>query len=483
VRGLCRIETLRILSYMSATGTTGSPHPERIDLIGRLDEHLRSSGLLPPGSPVTIALSGGLDSVVLLDLLVNLGAKWGWSLSAAHFDHRMREESGDEAAWVRAKCADLHLPLRIGRARPIPGSEAQARELRYRFLYRARDELGGGWLATAHQADDQAETVLFRLLRGSGLAGLSGIPARRAPMTVRPLLPFWRSELEAHARARRLDYLSDPTNLDVKYQRNWIRHELIPRLEAEGRVDLRSELVRLAGLAERAARVVGYITERAAGDLILEETKDRIAVARTRLLAYDTNVRAHLLRALAARVGPQPGRVGTRIALEFINTCSSGRSIDLSGGIRLCREFDRLLIERRGRAPSGRDDGLVLRDCRSGRGDVSIAGVRWRVRWGLGAPADDTVCGEQFACFDPTELHFPLAVRPWRPGDRIRLAGGTRKLKKVFVDHEVGRSQRRGYPLVTDQSRVLWIVGLLKSVQVRDHSGGELFWVGIARAE
>jgi len=468
---------------MSAKQRTGPSRPAGIDLIGRLDDHLRSSRLLPAGSPVTVALSGGLDSIVLLDVLVHLRTEWGWSLSTAHFDHRMREESGAEAEWVRAKCAALCLPLKIGRADVIPGSEAQARELRYRFLYDARDELGGGWLATAHQADDQAETVLFRLLRGSGLAGLSGIPARRDPQTVRPLLPFWRSEIEAHARAHHLDHLADPSNLDLKYQRNWIRHELIPRLESQGRVHLRSDLVRLAGVAGRAAAVVGHITEQAADGLILEATKDRIAVARTRLLAYDTNVRAHLLRALVARVGPQPGRVGTRIALEFISNCSSGRSLDLSGGVRLCREFDRLLIERRVSDASGEDGDLVLRDCRSGRGDVSIAGIRWRVRWGLGALADDTVCGEQFTCFDPTELQFPLAVRPWRPGDRIRLAGGTRKLKKVFVDHAVGRSQRGAYPLVADRSRVLWIVGLLKGIQARNCGAGELFWVGIARVE
>jgi tRNA(Ile)-lysidine synthase len=471
------------LSLMSITDIAGPRRSARIDLTARLDEQLRSNRLLPHGSPVTVALSGGLDSVVLLDLLARLKSKWGWRLSAAHFDHRMREESSDEAEWVRAKCSGLSLPVKIGRAHVAPTSEAEARELRYRFLYQARDEFGGGWLATAHQADDQAETVLFRLLRGSGLAGLSGIPAQRAPRTVRPLLPFWRTEIETHAHGHDLDYLTDRTNFDVRYQRNWIRHVLIPHLEAEGYVDLRRELVHLAGLAGRAAAVVRQATERAAGQLIVDATEDRIAVARTPLLAYDTNVRAHLLRALVARVGPQPGRVGTRIALEFINTCSSGRSIDLSGGVRLRREFDRLLIERRVRELSGLEKELVLRDCRSGGGDVLIAGVGWRVRWGLGAPAEDTVWGEQFACFDPTELRFPLAVRSWRPGDRIRLAGGTRKLKKVFVEHEVGGSQRRAYPLVADRARVLWIVGLLRSVQARNCGEEGRFWVSIARVE
>ncbi|MGD8867173.1 MAG: tRNA lysidine(34) synthetase TilS, partial [Gemmatimonadales bacterium] len=319
----------------------------RSDLIERFGAHLRSSRLLPPGSPVTVALSGGLDSMVLLDLLAKLAVRWGWNLSAAHFDHRMRPESGGDAAWVREQCATLAVPVRIGRAERVLRGEAEARELRYRFLYRAREECGGGWLATAHQADDQAETVLFRMLRGSGLGGLAGIPARRSPGIVRPLLPFWRNELAAYAQAGELGYLSDPSNLDLRYRRNWIRHRLIPHIERQYRVDLRRDLVHLADLARRASAVVSKITDRAASALIDEAAEGRIAVARTPLLAYDNGVRAHLLRALLARVGPPPGRVGTRIALEFIKQCPSGRSIDLSGGIRLRREFDLFLIERR----------------------------------------------------------------------------------------------------------------------------------------
>jgi tRNA(Ile)-lysidine synthase len=450
----------------------------QVDLIERFEDHLKRSQLLPRGTQVTVALSGGLDSRVLLDLLASLRKAWRWDLSAAHFDHRMRSESGEEAEWVRAKCAALPVPLEIGRAAFAPGSEAEARELRYRFLYRARDNLGGGWLVTAHQADDQAETVLFRLLRGSGLKGLSGIPARRSPGTVRPLLPFWRAELAEHARSRGLEYLSDPTNLDLKYRRNWIRHRLIPYIESRDRSHLREELVRLADLARRASTVVGEITEQTASRLISHSAEGRISVARTPFLAYDNKVRAHLLRALVARVGPPPGRVGTRIALEFINRCSSGRGIDLSGGIRLCREFDLLLIERRVPERSSPDEELVIRDCRSGCGEVSIAGRRWRVRWMPGRLAADS--GEQFACFDPAELQFPLTVRCWRPGDRIRLNVGTRKLKKVFVDHRVGRSRRSGYPLIVDQSSVLWIVGLLKGVQARSCGEEARFAVGIA---
>ena len=146
-------------------------HAPDAGLTGRLDVHLRATGLLPKGAAITIALSGGLDSVVLLDLLEALNGTWGWSLSAAHFDHRMRAESGSDADWVRALCEERRIACRIERSHETPRNEAEARELRYAFLDRAREQLGAELLATAHQADDQAETVLFRLLRGSGLAG------------------------------------------------------------------------------------------------------------------------------------------------------------------------------------------------------------------------------------------------------------------------------------------------------------------------
>jgi tRNA(Ile)-lysidine synthase len=449
-------------------------------LAERLNAHLESSGLLREGAAITVALSGGLDSVALLDLLQELKGSWNWSLSAAHFDHRMRAESETDADWVREFCEVRGVRCLVERSDRRPGNEAEARELRYEFLHRARARLGGERLATAHQADDQAETVLFRLLRGSGLAGLAGIPARREPSVVRPLLPFWRAEIDAYLRSRGIDYLIDPSNRDLSYARNRIRHELIPAIEADGCADLRRQLYRLSTLAARATRVVECLTEKAADDLVLEASESRIIVARSGFLAYDTKVRAHLLRALAARLGPRPGRVGTRTALEFINTGTSGRGIELAGGMSIRREYDAVLIERPSDEPA-RDEELVLPDPRSGEGDVKIAGVGWRVRWALGAPEEGAGDGEEVACFVPSELRFPLTVRGWRPGDRIRLPAGTRKIKRLFSDRKVGRSQRRFYPLLADVSGVLWVVGLARGARAAPREGGAVLSVRLER--
>jgi tRNA(Ile)-lysidine synthase len=467
------------MSSRSASGIEPSTQP---DLAERLDAHVRSSRLLPRRTEITVALSGGLDSIVLLDLLVSLSKQWSWRLSAAHFDHRMRADSETHAEWVLRLCDRLSIPTVVGRAHVVPAGEAEARELRYRFLQKAREDLDSTWLATAHQADDQAETVLFRVLRGSGLVGLSGIPHKRAPGIVRPLLPFWRTELEAYADSRKLGYLTDPSNLDLRIARNRIRHELIPAIEAAGESDFRRQLVRLSGLARRASSVVGQITDRAAEGLVLEAAENRIVVARTGFLAYDTNVRAHLLRALVARVGPLPDRVGTRTALEFINSCSSGRSIDLAGGVTIRREFDRVVIERRTDSRPAADESLEFEELRNGERDVTVAGVRWRVRWKLGAPEGDDSSDDYYACFDPSEVQLPLAVRSWLPGDRIRLNAGTRKLKKVFAEAKIGRSERGKYPLLVDRWEVLWIVGLLKGVRATDRGDAEVLSVSIRRA-
>lgn len=437
---------------------------------------------MPPRTAICVAVSGGLDSVVLLDLLQALSARWGWSLTAAHFDHRMRPRSTAEARWVRELCARRGVECRVGRAAWVPGNEAEAREARYEFLLRARLELRAALLATAHQADDQAETVLFRLLRGAGLRGVSGIPASRTPGIVRPLLPFWREELAGFAEARGLGYLADPSNRDLRIARNRIRHLVIPFLESTETPGLRQELHRLGTLAGRIVEEVDDRVEAALEEMVIEETEDRVVVARTPLLAYDSDVRAHLLRALVARAGSRPGRGGTRTALQFITSASSGRGIDLAGGTRLRREFDRLVVERSQPRQSPGDGELVVDDVGAGTAVLEIGGVGWHVSWasdGRLATGEERLQGD----FDIETLEFPIMVRGWRPGDRIRLPAGSRKLKRVFSDRKVPLSERARYPVVADLSGVLWVVGLVRGSRGRAKSEGPRLTVSFRRPE
>jgi len=160
--------------------------------------------------PVLVALSGGLDSVVLLHLLRFGKGLPPVRLQAAHFDHRMRADSGSDAEWVKGLCQAWDVPLHLGLADAISASEEEAREKRYEFLLGVKDEVGARWLLTAHHADDQAETVLFRIFRGTGLPGLAGIPRRRSPGVFRPLLPFSREALEGYASCHGIRHRQDP---------------------------------------------------------------------------------------------------------------------------------------------------------------------------------------------------------------------------------------------------------------------------------
>ncbi|HEU0013426.1 MAG TPA: tRNA lysidine(34) synthetase TilS, partial [Longimicrobium sp.] len=229
----------------------------RRSFTARFRQNLEALGLTGTDARVLVAVSGGCDSVALLHLLRFGAGPGGPRMLAAHFDHAMRPGSDADARWVAGLCRGWEVPLHAARAETAPATEAEAREARYAFLLRAKEAAGATHVATAHHADDQAETVLFRVLRGTGVAGLAGIPARDGRGIVRPLLPFWRNEVRAYARIHRLRWRTDPTNALLDPARNRIRHELLPLAEAHVAAGARRSLVRLAALAAEEEQAWG----------------------------------------------------------------------------------------------------------------------------------------------------------------------------------------------------------------------------------
>src|SRR5690606_25837479 len=367
-------------AWRHAEGAAGSAVAR---LRGRFRAHLERTRLIEPADTVLVAVSGGLGSGVLLELLrFGLGER-APRLAAAHFDHAMRPGSGADAEWVAGLCTAWDLPLQSGRAATPPRSEAEARAARYRFLEEAADRAGADRIATAHHADDQAETVLFRIIRGTGLRGLAGIPERRGRI-VRPLLPFRRAELEAYARAAGLRHRVDPTNLVLGYARNRLRHDVLPRLEriAPGAAGALARLAREARAAEHAWESLLDDVERQVASIDGED----VLLARERLLSYHPHVRARLLRRLLRRFGSHPDRAGTRAALEFIRLGASGGHFDVIGGVRLEREFDRIRmrpVPRRAESAAG-DRPLIITRPERGEGVAIIGGRRLAVEWTLG---------------------------------------------------------------------------------------------------
>lgn len=454
--------------------------PDSTTLGNRFAAHLRDSGLIRPGQSVLVALSGGVDSTVLLHLLIRLRDSWSLRIGAAHFDHRMRPDSGADAEWVRGLCRAWRVPLEHGFAEVPPVGEAEARDLRYRFLHAAADRFAADRLATAHHADDQAETVLFRIARGTGLDGLAGIPARRGEI-VRPLLPFWRKEIQEYAEYAGLRYRIDPTNRSLSPARNRIRLEVIPALEkvAPGAAQA---LTRLGEQAREDAEAWEWVLDGILPQVILSVNEDTVELARPSLLSYHPRIRSRILRRMLRELGSHPDRTGTRAVVEFITFGASGAYIQVAGNIRVEREFDRIRIRKTAPSvvPVEPDRPLVIPGPGDGAGIAVIGGRRIRVRWSMEASES----GAESESFDPTALRFPLEVRGRRPGDRIELAYGTKKLKKLLAELRVGLADRALVPVVADaEGRVLWVVGIARTARAVPEPGRPLFQITVIDAE
>ena len=222
-----------------------------LPLVSAVRRSLDSCGLSRPGVSVVAALSGGPDSVALLDSLLRAARKPGIRVVAAHLDHALRKDSHADALFCEELCDRLKVPLRTGRLRPSVkarregGLEEAARLTRYSFLRRVAREENAGAIVLGHTLDDQAETVLMRLVRGSGALGLSAMKAWDGEL-LRPLLEIRRSAVMAHLNAHRLPYRSDPTNADTAFLRNRVRHELIPLLEEKFNPNITEALGRTA---------------------------------------------------------------------------------------------------------------------------------------------------------------------------------------------------------------------------------------------
>ncbi len=314
----------------------------------RFASHAAASGWLRDGGSVIVGVSGGVDSMTLLHLLRFREGPPRIGLHAAHVDHRMREGSGEDAAWLAGICAEWDVPFHLERATAPVASEAEGRRLRYRFFEQARSRMGDGAVTmTAHTADDQAETVLFRAARGSGPRGLGGIRAERSPHVVRPLLPFRRAEIEAFAGERGIPFRDDPTNRDPRWTRNRIRHTVLPALE-EAVPGASAALAALAGTSrlEGAAldelldeRIAALSRPGSGSSGTPRSARDDATSAsgflldRRALGALSLPLLTLVLRRAAQRLGGDPGRAATAALVSLVRDLPSGRRVDAGGGI------------------------------------------------------------------------------------------------------------------------------------------------------
>jgi tRNA(Ile)-lysidine synthase len=457
---------------VESTREQGVKPPRELSV--RFSRHLRERNRLADGDRVVVAVSGGLDSSSLLHLLRFTPELPDIELVVAHFDHRMRPGSERDCEWVRGLARGWGLRFVDGTSERTLQNESEAREERYAFLESLRGEVDARWIVTAHHADDQAETVLHRMVRGTGPGGLSGILEVREPGILRPLLPFHREELESYAARHRLKHRFDPSNLDRSFARNVLRLDVLPGIEAGVAVGARRSLARLARIAAAEDSAFESLLKEVEEAVVSHREPGRVSVDRARLLSYHVGVRARLIRRLAAGCGVRLDEAATSALCDFSAAASSGTTWRAPGRLEVAREFDQLVFSFGPRATVS--SVLEIGDVEAGSGEVVIAGRRLSVWWSM-TEVDGGSWTERFAV---AGFGFPVRFRPWIPGDRIQLSYGSKKLNKLFAEARVPVRMRQRTPVFVDaDERVLWVPGLRRSSWASPREGEGVLTVAV----
>lgn len=424
--------------------------------------------LIGPGDRVLVALSGGPDSVALAALLLKLRDEMPLEVRLAHFNHRLRDEAGGDERFVRDLARRWVLPLAVGAAdvrsyaaRKKINLEEAGRELRYRFLRRAAAAGGATKIATGHTMTDQAETVLMRLMRGTGLAGLAGIaPLVAGPPCpiIRPLLGLAGPDLRAWLEAEGRPFREDASNRDGRFLRNRIRAELLPELARRYEPQIVAHLARLAGIVREDDELLhGFV----------RELLDEFVLRRRGSVELDLKTLPLLLPALARRVTREFLReiAGGLRDISYDDVASllglgEGKELTIRRGLILRREAGRIGLKK---------PALPARPYEKrwdGRGALALAGAGLTLKGSMRKAAvrrrpvrnDD----RRRADLDAAKLSFPLTVRSRKPGDLYRPLGapGRKKLKEILRAKGIPSGGRDRLPVVLSRGEIVWAPGL-----------------------
>lgn len=445
----------------------------------RLRTHVGKHGLFPEPGVALLAVSGGSDSLALLDLMAGIASALNLTLAVAHVDHGIAPDSDAVARSVEEVCGRYGMPFHSARVHLGPGaSETEARVARYGELRRLQRETGAAYLVTAHHRDDQVETVLFRVLRGSGVAGLAGIPARGPMGLVRPLLPFTRAELHGWLaeRAAAHEWVppihEDPANRDERHDRVWLRHTLLPLVRTRFGAEVDERLARVA-LGARRNRKAWSALVRSLPDLELRRTAQGVEVARHSLARYDNVLSEAILRALGREAGCTVGSRGARRLARFARSGSSGKRLELGRGFDAVLAFDRLVIGRRAAEPP---PSSRLIQGRQG----SLAWGQWEFEWCT------NVAGRVLRSGYATWVSpGSLTVRAVDAGDRVVPLGGvgSRKVRRILMESRVPFQERAEHPVLEREGTILWVPGVCRAEAAVPQGGGEALMIEARRPE
>jgi tRNA(Ile)-lysidine synthase len=441
------------------------------ELFQKVKKTIEKYFMLSGRERVLIALSGGPDSVCLLYILKNLNEGIRLDLHALYVNHGLRpEEAVREIEFCKNLCAMLNLPFLTkcidvkfyAKEKKLNIQEA-ARELRYRVFEETARELDAQKIALGHTADDQAETLLMRLLRGTGPAGLSGIPPVRGKF-IRPLIEAQRKEIEQYLGEERVDFIVDSSNLKRDYLRNEIRLSLMPRIK-EINPNIIDTLSRTASIFREEERYFEILVAKALMKLMSRKTNSRIELFLSPLAAMEKII---LRRTLRKAIGETTGLRGINFIhiediIELVRRGKAGDRLYLPHGIRAIKDYSTLILTS---DPPVKLDTYTMEV--PGEMVLKEAGslIRATIQESQELEEKDLTSTLESrlstaAVFDADRLIFPLAVRPRKEGDFFYPLGfgKKKKIQDFFVDEKVPRDERDAIPLIVSGENIIWVIG------------------------
>ncbi|MBS3818562.1 tRNA lysidine(34) synthetase TilS [bacterium] len=432
-------------------------------ILQKFKQFIEKKGLLEKGEGVLIAYSGGIDSTGLLSLFLEIKQEWNLHLYLAHFNHRLRSTAFKDELFVRKVARSFFLPLFVGsqdvrsyaQEKGVNLEEA-GRRLRYEFLNQTALGEGIQKIATAHTLNDQAETVLMRILRGTGLKGLTGISPQVNGNIIRPLLNIEKKEIQDYLQKKGMSFCVDESNKNRRYTRNRIREELIPYLERNYATGIIPRLGRLASLVQEEE---AYLEKSAK-----EKAREFFSLRNNRL-CLQADLTSRIPLALARRVVREfvskikgDLRGVSYEDVDQILSLEGGKKYSLKGGILLCRENDWIFSKEKKSFPLNYEyewSGKELLEIKEI--GLKFRGAKQKLE-GMIPDFNDN----QRVCLDLAKLDFPLRVRNRRKGDKYQPLGapGRKKLKEIMRSRKIPRGEREKRPVFLSAGEIVWILGL-----------------------
>ena len=435
--------------------------------------------MFPQNAKIIVGLSGGADSVALLHVLCSLKEEFGWSMTAVHIHHGLRGKEADgDAAFAEEVCAEWGVSCIVrkvdvkaeAKARKL-GEEETGRLLRYA----AFREIAGeeGYIAVAHHRKDQAETMLMRLCRGTGLKGLTGMSPVREKIC-RPLLRCSRAEIEQYCKENNLIWREDATNQEEAYTRNKLRLRVLPLLE-----DINPKAVEhMAETAELLSAEEDFLEQQAAAcyeAVIGDGPQGEVHLKRKELQALHPAMGKRVLRkAMAVFLQTDISQAQIE-ALEDLLEKETGKSRDFLEGVHAENRYDMLVLTMKKEKTEGYQYALPLGET------VFISEIGFNIMVWTGEKRE--LLSEDTKCFDFDKIHGELFCRSRKTGDVISIKNGRKKIKDLFIDEKIPRNERETFPLITVGEEVLWAVGLRVSEKYQpDENTEKYLYVKIEKA-